>query len=222
MTEAGCAAMRIGTWNLDGRWDARRLAFLERLACDVLLLTEVPHAVAIPGMNGHATTADMADQRSWAAIWSRQPLAPLTDPHPASAMAEIGGLRFCASVLPWGSSGRAAPWTDGDLGERLGAVATEIVAAGPEVWGGDWNQELTGPTYTGSRDGRAQLTTALDRLGLVAPTADAPHREPGCCSIDHVAVPNGWSTRLERHVALSGTRRLSDHDAYVVEALHQL
>lgn len=32
--------MRIGTWNLAGRWDARHLALIEAMDCDVLLLTE--------------------------------------------------------------------------------------------------------------------------------------------------------------------------------------
>lgn len=33
--------MRIGTWNLAGRWDARHRTLLETMDCDALLLTEV-------------------------------------------------------------------------------------------------------------------------------------------------------------------------------------
>ncbi|WP_267128537.1 MULTISPECIES: hypothetical protein [unclassified Nocardioides] len=39
--------MRIGTWNLAGRWDARHLALLEAMDCDVLLLTEVSERVRL-------------------------------------------------------------------------------------------------------------------------------------------------------------------------------
>jgi hypothetical protein len=34
-------AMRIGTWNLQGRWDLRHLELLSAHDCDVWLLTEV-------------------------------------------------------------------------------------------------------------------------------------------------------------------------------------
>lgn len=34
--------MRIGTWNLAGRWSLAHQSFLEDAECDVWLLTEVP------------------------------------------------------------------------------------------------------------------------------------------------------------------------------------
>ena len=34
-------ALRIGTWNLEGRWTADHLAFMVDLDCDVWLVTEV-------------------------------------------------------------------------------------------------------------------------------------------------------------------------------------
>ncbi len=42
--------MRIGTWNLAERWDARHLALIVRMDCDVLLLTEVSERVELPGL----------------------------------------------------------------------------------------------------------------------------------------------------------------------------
>jgi hypothetical protein len=33
--------MRIGTWNLDGRWSDEHAKFLQRQDCNVWLLTEV-------------------------------------------------------------------------------------------------------------------------------------------------------------------------------------
>ena len=41
--------MRIGTWNLDGRWSPRHQHLLEDAECDVWLLTEVPTSFSLPG-----------------------------------------------------------------------------------------------------------------------------------------------------------------------------
>lgn len=57
------ARVRIGTWNLQGRWDDRHLELLTSLRCDVLLLTDVSDRVAIPGMRGHVAAAEMARRR---------------------------------------------------------------------------------------------------------------------------------------------------------------
>jgi 3-deoxy-D-arabino-heptulosonate 7-phosphate (DAHP) synthase len=37
--------VRIGTWNLQDRWDARHLQLLNAMQCDLLLLTEVPERI---------------------------------------------------------------------------------------------------------------------------------------------------------------------------------
>jgi len=56
-------------------------------------------------------------------------------------------------------------------------------------------------------------------LKLKVPTEGLPHRLESCgFSIDHIAVPTGWNVKsAERIVAESEGKRLSDHDAYVVE-----
>ena len=56
--------MRIGTWNLEGRWDDQTRRFLEDLACDVLLLTEVRRDVVLASMSGHLSAAEMTLGRS--------------------------------------------------------------------------------------------------------------------------------------------------------------
>ena len=71
--------MRIGTWNLEGRWDARHAALLASLECDVLLLTEVVQRLAIRGMRLHAAADSMAPGRRWAAV-AAPDLMPLPDP----------------------------------------------------------------------------------------------------------------------------------------------
>jgi endonuclease/exonuclease/phosphatase family metal-dependent hydrolase len=85
------------------------------------------------------------------------------------------------------------------------------------VWGGDWNHALTGKEYAGSQGGRRAILSALDELGLEVPTADLPHRMDRLLTIDHIAVPHGWSTPATRVVAGRGGKRLSDHDAYICD-----
>ena len=67
--------------------------------------------------------------------------------------------------------------------------------------------------------GRQAVLDAVEQLGLVVPTTDLPHHIDGLLSIDHVAVPASWSAAAARISADNGDRRLSDHDAYVVEVV---
>ncbi len=85
------------------------------------------------------------------------------------------------------------------------------------VWGGDWNHALSGREYAGSAGGRHAVLAAMEELGLEAPTAELPHAIEGLLSIDHVAVPAGTAATARRVVAEHDGRRLSDHDAYVVD-----
>lgn len=45
--------MRIGTWNLAGRWDARHLDLIQEMDSDILLLTEVSERTELPGYDMH-------------------------------------------------------------------------------------------------------------------------------------------------------------------------
>ena len=54
------------------------------------------------------------------------------------------------------------------------------------------------------------------QLRLRVPTRDLPHADPGLFSIDHVAVPFDW--RVNGRWRIVANRRLTDHDAYVVDA----
>ncbi|TIC85683.1 endonuclease/exonuclease/phosphatase family protein [Nocardioides sp. GY 10127] len=219
--------MRIGTWNLAGRWGDAHLRLLESLACDVLLLTEVSERVEVPGMHRHLTRGVMAPRRRWAGVFSIGPLRPLPEPHGATALAEVtaddGDERvvLASSVLPWRSCGSAQPWVGTTSKERTAHAVDAIAQARPTVWGGDWNHALHGREYAGSMGGRAHLLAALDDLGLRAATSDSPHRIDGLASIDHVAVPSGWAAEATRHVAEHDGSRLSDHDAYVVAVEHR-
>ena len=218
MTRPG--RVRIGTWNLAGRWSPAHVDVLVAQDCDVWLLTEVRADTALPGYHPHVTTAQMARRRHWAGVFSRSPLTPLPDPHVASAAAVVDGVTCCASILPWRGSG-PVPWGEGTHAERTARALDTLVGVLPRgglVWGGDWNHSLFGAEWAGSKAGRAHLEGALEELGLQVPTRDLPHRIDGVGTIDHIAVPRGASvTNATRVSAVGPDGRLSDHDACVVE-----
>lgn len=213
--------VRIGTWNLAGRWTPRHESFLLDLDCDVLLLTEVNERLVLPGYAAHMSTALMAEGRRWAAVLSRTELAGLPDPHPASAMAHVNGMTFCSSILPWRACGSNDPWIPGPHSAKtehaLQSLLGELQTSGL-VWGGDWNHALRETEYAGSKAGRRHLLDALSKLNLQTPTTDLPHQIDGLLSIDHVAIPmDATVSSAQRVSALLQRGRLSDHDAYVVE-----
>ena len=210
--------MRIGTWNLAGRWDTRHRDLIVTMDCDILLLTEVPDRVALPGYQLHLGQMSMASRRRWAAVASSLPMSPLPDPHGASAMAEIQGLRVCSSILPWRGCGSVPPWVAGTTAERTAAAVAAIEAVTPTIWGGDWNHALSGKEYAGSHAGRQSILKVVETLGLQVPTAVLSHQIEDLLSIDHIAVPRSWFiTDAARHSAIVSGVRLSDHDAYVIE-----
>lgn len=212
--------LRIGTWNLAGRWDPRHLALLLAADADVWLLTEVSRKVALPGYTSHATLGEMAPGRAWASVLARRERTPLAEPHPASAAAEIDGVTYCSSILPWRGCGQTHPWVEGSHGERTRHAVDQLAAAlgpGPLVWGGDWNHALSGAEHAGSKAGRGHLAALVNARGLSVPTATLPHRIAGLLSIDHIAVPSAWSATARRLPAQADDARLSDHDAYVVD-----
>ena len=218
--------MRIGTWNLAGRWSDGHLALMLEADCDVWLLTEVKERTSLPGYALHLTHERMAPRRRWAGIASRLPMASCPDPHPASAMAQIGATTYVSSVLPWRSCGSRAPWVGARHAEKTLHTVDDLLlrlrAAESLVWGGDWNHALSGKEYAGSQGGRLEILRALDELGMTTPTADLPHPIEGLLGIDHIAVPKGTQAVASRIVATHDGKRLSDHDAYVVEALGAL
>jgi endonuclease/exonuclease/phosphatase family metal-dependent hydrolase len=213
--------VRIGTWNLAGRWTADHEAFLLDLDCDVLLLTEVSERVQLPGYAVHLGEAAMAPRRRWAGVASRSTLTPLPDPHPASAMAVVDGWTCCSSILPWKGAGRREPWQGARHAEWTEACVATLLANLPTdrlIWGGDWNHALSDREWAGSIAGRAAIHAVLSKLNLDVPTADLPHRIEGLLSIDHIAVPPEEAVVEASAVdASQDGRRLSDHDAYVVE-----
>jgi hypothetical protein len=216
--------MRIGTWNLAGRWtDDHRIAMVDQ-DCDLWLLTEVSERLAMDGYHLHRGAGVMAKKRRWAAVLSRTPLLPLADPHPASTMAQVEGITVCSSILPWKGSGGASPWIGTRHADRTLAAVRDLDKALPRtglVWGGDWNHALSGREYAGGVGGRTHILDLLSRRGIDVPTARLPHRIEGLLSIDHIGLTSdltsGGANRF-RAVSRDG-RQLSDHDGYVVNLL---
>src|SRR4051794_18334376 len=115
--------MRIGTWNLAGRWSGDHRDLLLDADCDWWLLTEVPSAVQLgDDYQGHFGKVLMAPERHWAAILGRHEIQRLEDPHPASVAVLSGGVTYRCSVLPWRSCGETNPWTGNNHGERMAAA----------------------------------------------------------------------------------------------------
>lgn len=211
--------MRIGTWNLEGRWSPEHEALLVEQACEVWLLTEVHISTTIPGMQVHRTAELMGPQKSWAAVASTGRILGEPDPHRATASAEVAGTRFICSVLPWRACGTS--WQGSTLAEKqaaaLLALQPQITAA--TVWGGDWNQALEGPEFVGCLEGRRIIDAMLGAARLSVPTRSLGSASPEHRAIDHVAVPVAWDvSSVHRVKAIRSRRRLSDHDAYLVDA----
>ena len=209
--------LRIGTWNLAA--GSGEGAFLTSLDCDVLLLTEVSPDMKMDGYNLRCSQGVMACGQHFAVVATRAE-PDCARPHDASVASALGPTTFMASVLPW----RSAMSSDGFLGDGQGERtrgAVEAISvgwpAGTVVWGGDRNHELTGRLGAGAKNGRDVILHLLRERKLQVPTS-VLGAEGGYGSIDHIAVPQDWKIMsVERHVAMVGSRRLSDHDAYVVE-----
>lgn len=225
MSAAGTShtvGVRIGTWNLAGRWDDRHLELIEEMDCDLLMLTEVSERLDLPSHHLHLGRGIMAPRRRWAAVASRDSLVPEPDPHGASAMARWREQLVCSSILPWRSCGGRHPWVGNSTAERTIEAVGAVEAAEPTIWGGDWNHALIGREWSGSIAGRNALLTTVARLGLGAATAEAPHQIDDLLSIDHIALPRDWEVASpERFRARHAGVRISDHDAYVVEVTSQ-
>lgn len=138
-------------------------------------------------------------------------------------------LLVACSVLSWSNTTGGwpslhAPGALGDERSRFRFVTarhTELIRAERQpddvlIWGGDFNETLVGRPIQ-SRVGRRVVVEALDALGLVALTAESPHLTDGLATIDHLAVPIGWSDPATVSVVTRADdlRQTSDHALYL-------
>jgi endonuclease/exonuclease/phosphatase family metal-dependent hydrolase len=214
--------MRIATWNLNRRWSSEHAAFLRDQAADIWCLTEVtPVAIddgSVAGYPAVASTGRMKRGQIYAVIAARVAPTVAKHPHPATVVADVGGIAFASSVLPWSGAGGqpGGVWAGDRIDDWLADALAAIRVSGATVWGGDWNRNLAGCWQSvGTARSDAAIREAVAAMGLVAATAALPHQKPGLFAIDHIAVPVSWRVVTARRIVAD---RLSDHDAYVVDA----
>lgn len=197
--------MRIGTWNLAGRWDPRHLALIESMDCDVLLLTEVSERVELPGYNLHLGGLLMMPKRRWAAVASRLPMRPLSDPHGATAVADVDGLRMCSSILPWKGCGAQEPWV-GATPRRGPSPQLPRLSLRPP-----WSGAATGTTPSqagsGRRRGLGPEVRARVRRAAGTPRAHRPFATPDRRSPQHRPHRRPQGLGRQRHSTASSMRR---------------
>jgi hypothetical protein len=205
---------------MDGKASAAHLAMLTDRDCDVWLLTEVPRSLMLDGYTSVLTEGTTFPQNdvAWAGVFARHAMAALPQPHGATVAAQVNGHTYWSSVLPWRDCARweCAPWWhDGaDTADRMRRTLQILTTNGPpDVWGGDFNQELSGRHYVGTEAGRRHLEQALEGFGLTCLTRDAPGALADSSSIDHVAARGG---RLVAGVA-DELWLSAGHDVYVAE-----
>jgi hypothetical protein len=215
--------MRIGTWNLEGRWSAGHATFMQRCACDIWLLSIVQDAFALEGgETARSEPRGEGDDVSWSAVWSAAGLEAIEPSHPAVACARVGELLVCSSVLPWRN---AAPFSDDDgdsvasiTRAAIGGVRDALAGGHDVIWGGGWNHGLYEQENVGTLLGRRGIRELVAELTLQTPTARLPNSIAGMFSTDHIAVPERWEVEdASRVIAQLGGRRMTDSDAYVVE-----
>lgn len=217
------AVVRVATWNLNVKLRDGALDLFRELDADVLLLTEAPPDLELATYNRTPPGPLMVRGQEWATILSRRPIEQVERPHGSTVAAVIDGVTYVLTVLPWGSSPPGPPYRGvGQAAQTVAALNDLEPWLGAQerlVWGGDWNHSLEQPwRYSSTTAGRERIDALLSKLQLHAPTR---HLSRGWKydfpSIDHIAVPDPAATARPA-VAAVGERRLSDHDAYVVES----
>jgi hypothetical protein len=230
--------MRVGTWNLQQAvpgWSkaTAQAELMNSIDADIWCLTEAHGAVVLAGHQiTHSTPRPSKPQQRWSAISTRWPITPIQADHEGLALGRVtsphGPLVVATSVMPWRGAAGSWPGDPTDslmvrftlaLRLHLHAIQQARVGIEPVVWGGDFNQALTGRETAGSLAGRRLLLEAFEALGLKAVTADADHRIAGIYAIDHVAVPTAWGPpHCRKAWPMSSTGKpLSDHALYVVD-----
>ena len=233
--------LRLANWNvalpLSESRRARIREHINAVGADVWVFTEM-HDGCITGLaNAHSSAIGRdglhGPEHRWVTIASQLAIEPLKTSDAARTAAvrvhPAGNDPFVVygTVLPWmGSSWRGLS-SKGGVAFRESLMLQvqdwrELKTAFPEdemFVMGDFNQDLVGSRYYGSRANRECLETSLQDVGLVPLTAgadDPVHRDsPPCACIDHICArsDSGWiAVRTERWPdAEKPVTGLSDH-----------
>ena len=171
--------MRIGTWNLAGRWSDDHRASAQA-DCDVWLLTEVNERASLPGFAMHLS-ARRWRLRRWAAFAAgcRWPRAPTrTGP----AQQRRSARRRTSARCCRGERGSGPVWVGERHADKTQNAVDDLLlrlrAAPSRVWGGDWNHALMGVSTPARRPGESHRRPR--RVALVVPTAGCRTRSRAC------------------------------------------
>ncbi len=236
--------MRIGTYNVNrglapssGRRKAI-VSWIDGEAVDIWLLTEVHSNWAPDRMVVSPRRAVGPEHQRWAGIVTALPLGELRtsgDPdHGGEEGLSLARVRLdgptpsvlvACSVLPWKGAGRYWPGLPAGhvaefrhvLDHHVSRITAERLPDEPLIWGGDFNQQLTGPFWFTTDAGAGALGEAFAALGLVALTERAEHLNGTSHAIDHLAVSAelvAGDDVAEVHRPERSGGQLSDHAAY--------
>jgi hypothetical protein len=237
--------LKIGTWNVEyGRGvekNATRRGLLLDQDADVWVLTETHDELDLSPQYTSATTTPRyprAVESRWTTIWTKRPSMECFDTRDRArtlaVAVNVAGWEVIVygTVLPWqfdaGPSGDAPGWTEfARVAPLQGEEWAILRAQHPNavvIVAGDFNQNLGGPHYYGTKQCRCLLRKQLVGADLVCLT-DADDISPGTLvnpPIDHVCVgvPAGKYLVSKVVTGWEGTQggvRLSDHSAVVAE-----
>jgi endonuclease/exonuclease/phosphatase family metal-dependent hydrolase len=231
-------SLSIATWNvaygLGGRNVARR-SQMDQICADIWVLTET-HDSLTPGpdfisfsSSQRSPSAKVRSGSRWTSIWVRRDFEPegLRTAGPLRTAAclastSMGQVVVFGTVLPWLGDKERSSFSDEvtrqseDWNRLLSAFAGRHLCVA-----GDFNVNLGGPHYYGSRVGREALGHALRDTGLTPLTTyeyvNQPDVDYGL--IDHVAVSRDLAASKHEVRSWSKTRdgiALSDHHGVVV------
>ena len=236
--------MRIGTWNVEyaagPSKNEQRLARMRKASADIWILTETHDSLVLGDEYHVLSTTPRPHGRAgarWVAIASVFPFTrtiATRDPvRTVAGMIEtpLGALIIYGTVMPWhtdpGPSGDSRSWVEHHRVLPEQAAEWEALRAShPGVHvcaAGDFNTDVGGPHYYGTKRGRAALVEGLRAADLVCLTSTdrVPDGWLGHSPIDHICVSAPLSVGASVVEAWNGTTsdgvRLSDHSALVVE-----
>jgi hypothetical protein len=239
--------VRIATWNLEyaaGQAKNRqRLDLIASTQADVWILTETHDDIDLSVLGHHSAQSEARPTARpggrWVTIWSRYPIlerVDVDDPIRTVAAvldAPVGRLVVYGTVLPWhtdpGPDGDARAWSEHHRviplqGAEWLRLATDHSDASLCV-AGDFNTNLGGLQYYGTREGRTLLRVALDAAGLacVTETDRVPEGRLRYSPIDHICISKALADRATVVEAWEGTTvegvKLSDHSGLMIEVI---
>jgi endonuclease/exonuclease/phosphatase family metal-dependent hydrolase len=226
--------LTVATWNVEYGLGSRKNTAREQIfsqhPADVWILTETHDSLRPIGdfesfSTGQRTGGGQLSSGSrWVTIWASTSLSPKkleTSNNSRTAacvvQTDIGPLTIFGTVLPWYGDSETVSFVDElvrqahDWNRLAGEQQSALCVAG------DFNVNVGGPHYYGSKENKIALTTTLSNSGLCLLTEypQAQQADIDFGLIDHIAISKGFAKRHEKPIVW-GRRddnglKLSDH-----------